>query len=75
MAKNLVIYYSRRGQNYVNGSIKNIARGNAELITEFIQKAVDADVFEVDTKQPYSADYTTCTEEAQNELRAKQDQN
>ena len=32
--KNLIIYYSRRGQNYVNGSIKNLARGNAEVITE-----------------------------------------
>ena len=71
MAKNLVIYYSRRGQNYVNGSIKNITRGNAELITEYIKNAVDADVFEVDTKHPYSEDYTTCTEEAQSELRAK----
>ena len=29
--KNLIIYYSRRGQNYVNGSIKNLARGNAEV--------------------------------------------
>ena len=24
--KNLIIYYSRRGQNYVNGSVKNLAR-------------------------------------------------
>ena len=24
--KNLIIYYSRRGQNYVNGSIKNLAK-------------------------------------------------
>ena len=48
MAKNLIIYYSRRGQNYVNGSIKNLAKGNAELITEYIRNAVGADVFEVD---------------------------
>ena len=27
MAKNLIIYYSRKGQNYWNGSIKNIAIG------------------------------------------------
>ena len=43
--KNLIIYYSRRGQNYVNGSVKNLEKGNAELITEFIKGAVDADVF------------------------------
>ena len=69
MAKNLIIYYSRRGQNYVNGSIKNLAKGNAELISGFIRDAVGADVFEVDTVKPYSADYMTCTEEAKDELR------
>ena len=69
--KNLVIYYSRRGQNYVNGSIKNLSKGNAELITEFIQNAVDADVFEVDTVKPYDKDYMVCIEEAKAELRAK----
>lgn len=69
--KNLIIFYSRRGQNYVNGSIKNLSKGNAELITEFISEAVGADVFEVDTVKPYDADYMVCIEEAKAELRAK----
>ena len=69
--KNLIIYYSRRGQNYVNGSIKHLDRGNAELITEFIKNAVDADAFEVDTVKPYDTDYMVCIEEAKAELRAK----
>lgn len=69
--KNLVIYYSRRGQNYVNGSIQNLSKGNAERITEFIQNAVDADVFEVDTVKPYDKDYMVSIEEAKAELRAK----
>ena len=69
--KNLIIYYSRRGQNYVNGSIKNLRKGNAELITEFIKDAVGADVFEVDTVKPYDTDYMVCIEEAKAELRAK----
>ena len=56
--KNLIIYYSRRGQNYVNGSIKSLAKGNA-------------DVFEVDTVKPYDKDYMVCIEEAKAELRAK----
>ena len=71
MAKNLIIYYSRRGQNYVNGSIKSLAKGNAEIITGYIKDAVDADVFEVDTIKPYSTDYTTCTEEAKKEQQEK----
>lgn len=37
MAKNLIIYYSRKGQNYVNGSVKNLAKGNTEVCVYFIQ--------------------------------------
>ena len=72
MAKNLIIYYSRKGQNYVNGSIRNLAKGNTEICAEFIQKAVGDDLFEIETVKAYSADYMTCTEEAQAELRANE---
>ncbi len=70
MAENLVIYYSRRGQNYVGGNIRNLEKGNAELIAGYIRDAVDADVFRIDTVKPYSEDYRTCTEEAKRELQA-----
>lgn len=69
MSKTLVIYYSRKGNNYVNGSIKNLKKGNTEIVAEYIAESVDADLFEVDTVQPYSEDYMTCTEEAKEELR------
>ena len=71
MAKNLIIYYSRKGENYVNGSIKKLSKGNTEIVAEFIQKAVGGDLFEVDTVKSYSEDYTACTEEAKKELNAK----
>ncbi len=69
MAKNLIIYYSRKGQNYVNGSIKSLAKGNTEIVAEMIQKSVGGDLFEVETVNDYSEDYMTCTEEAKAELR------
>ena len=69
MAKNLIIYYSRTGENYWNGSIKNIAKGNTEIVAEFIQKAVGGDLFQVDTVKPYADDYYVCIEEAKKELR------
>lgn len=69
--KNLIIFYSRRGQNYVSGSVRYLEKGNAERIAEYIKDAVGADVFEVETVTPYSDDYTTCTEQAKEELRAK----
>ena len=71
MAKNLIIYYSRKGQNYWNGSIKNIAKGNTEIVAEFIQKAVGGDLFEIETVKTYAADYYECIEDAQQELRAQ----
>ena len=71
LLKNLVIYYSRRGQNYVNGNIRELAKGNAEVLAEYITNEIGADIFELDTVQPYSKDYSTCTEEAKKELREK----
>ena len=71
MAKNLILYYSRVGQNYWNGSVRNISKGNTEIVAEFIQAAVDGDLFQVDTVKPYAEDYYVCIEEAQQELRAQ----
>jgi len=68
MAKTLVIYYSRKGQNYVNGSIVDLPKGNTEICAEYIKKAVGADIFEIETQKAYSTDYTQCTIEAKEEL-------
>ena len=38
MAKNLIIYYSRKGENYFGGSIRSIDKGNTEIVAEYIQK-------------------------------------
>lgn len=70
MAKTLVIYYSREGENYVNGSIRNLARGNTELVAGYVRDAVGADLFRIQTVKEYSKDYMDCTREAQAELRA-----
>ena len=66
---NLIVYYSRKGQNYWNGSIKDLKKGNTEIVAEFIQKAVGGELFEVDTVKPYSSDYYECIEESKKELR------
>ena len=71
MSKILIAYYSRKGQNYVNGDIKNLSKGNTEIIAEFIQKAVDGELFEIDTVKEYPIDYTECTNVAKEELRQK----
>lgn len=69
MAKTLVIYYSRDGQNYVNGAVETLAKGNTEIIAEDIQQATGADLFKLETVKEYAADYMTCIDEAKKELR------
>ena len=72
MAKTLIAFYSRRGQNYVGGSIRNLAKGNNEVIVGKIKEQLpDADVFQIETVKKYSPDYMVCIEEAKEELRAK----
>ena len=72
MAKTLIAFYSRRGQNYVDGSIRNLSKGNNEVIVEKIKALLpEADVFQIDTVKKYSEDYMVCIEEAKQELRAK----
>ncbi|MBQ9059403.1 MAG: hypothetical protein IJ125_09490 [Atopobiaceae bacterium] len=66
----LIAYYSRTGENYWAGSVKNIDKGNTERVAEFIQEAVVGDLFEIETVKEYAADYYECIEEAQQELRA-----
>lgn len=70
MAKNLIIYYSRKGENYVNGSIIDLKKGNTEICAEFIQEAVGGDLFEIRTVNDYSKNYNECIAEAKQELNA-----
>ena len=70
MANNLIIYYSRKGENYVSGSMKQLAKGNTDYCAEFIQKAVGGDLFEIETVRDYSPSYMTCIEEAKAELNS-----
>ena len=65
----LILYYSRKGENYVNGNIQTIAKGSTERVAEFIQQAVGGELFEVEPVREYSDSYMTCIKEAQAEQR------
>ena len=69
MSKPLIVYYSRKGENYVNGSVRNLTKGNTEVVAEMIARLTGGDLFEIDTVKPYAADYYACIEEAKAELR------
>ena len=44
MAENLILYYSRKGENYWSGGLKELKKGNTEIVAEYIQKAVGGDL-------------------------------
>jgi flavodoxin len=66
---NLVIYFSRSGENYFGGELKNIEKGNTEVIAEYIQEFADADLFKVEPAVEYPADYMKCIDVAKKEQK------
>lgn len=60
----LIIYYSRSGENYINGEIKSLEKGNTELLIDLFKDKLNSDTFKVTQIKPYSNDYSICIEEA-----------
>jgi flavodoxin len=67
--RSLIAYYSRRGNNYVNGEIVNLPVGNTEVAVNMIQKLTGSDIFRIDTVKTYPEGYQETTEVAKEELR------
>ena len=70
MAKTLVVFYSRKGENHMPGGIQVLEKGHTAYAAEFIQNAVDADLFEIDTVTPYAENYRECCMQAVQEAKA-----
>jgi len=67
--KSLIAWYSRKGENYLNGNIVNLTVGNTEVVARKIKKFTRGDLFEIDTVKTYPVDYTETTQVAQTEKR------
>ncbi|MFZ2073297.1 MAG: flavodoxin, partial [Methanoregula sp.] len=68
--KYLIAYFSRPGNNYVNGQIVNLPVGNTEVAAKMIREMTGGDLFRIEAVDAYPADYTETTEVARQELRA-----
>lgn len=62
--KILIAYYSRKGENYMNGRIVNLTAGNTEMAAKMAQELTGGDLFEIKTVKSYPDDYTETTEVA-----------
>jgi flavodoxin len=68
-SKSLIAYFSRKGNNYVGGSIVSLPIGNTEVIAKKIQELTGSNLFQIQTVKSYPEDYTETTNVAQKELR------
>lgn len=62
--KSIIIYFSRADENYFEGGLRFIEKGNTEVIAEYIKDITGADIFKVEPDTPYSKEYMDCIEEA-----------
>ena len=70
MAKTLIAYFSRADENYFGGAMRYVKVGNTEIVCNDMKGIIDADMFKIEMKDPYSPVYMTCIEEAKKDLRA-----
>lgn len=65
--KILVAYFSRAGENYAVGNVKE---GNTEIVAEIIAGYTGGTLFRIDPVKPYPESYKACTEVARAELNS-----
>lgn len=65
----IIVYYSRRGENYVSGTIQTLAVGNTEAVAQRLAALTVAELFPLLPCQPYSDRYDTCIQQAQDDQR------
>lgn len=66
--KTLVAFFSRTDENYAVGYIK---KGNTHIVAEMIAAETEADMFHIETVNPYPANYNECIEVAKREKQSK----
>ena len=65
--KSLIAFYSRIGGNSVNGEIKDIKKGNTEIVAEALQALTGGEMYKIFPKEEYPQDYEQCVIRAQKE--------
>jgi len=67
MGNSLVVYFSRIGENMVNGNVEVIKKGFTEIVAEKIAKYTNSNIFELKPAEPYPYNYEECVKRAKDE--------
>ena len=70
MAK-LIAFYSRADENYFGGQYRYVKVGNTEKVAKMISDLTGADMFKIEQKVPYSANYKECVAQSVKDLKSK----
>lgn len=65
----IIVYFSRRGENYVSGQLKELPVGNTETAAGIIRELTGAELFRLEPVRAYSKSYNACIAEAQADQR------
>ena len=65
----LIVYFSRAGENYFSGALRSVPVGNTQCAAELLAGLTGADLFPLEPVQPYSDSYDECIAQAQDDLR------
>ena len=65
--KSLVVYFSRVGENSVNGEIEIINKGFTEILAEKIASKTGAAMFKIEPVEPYPFNYNECVKRSRKE--------
>lgn len=69
MSKVLIAYFSLAGETYMEGKIVTVEHGNTEIVAKKVQALLpDADLFRIETAEPYPCEYLKCVERAKSEF-------
>ena len=58
--KTLVVYFSRTGENSVNGELEIITKGFTETLAEKISAKTSGELFKLEPENPYPTNYEEC---------------
>lgn len=57
----IIAYFSRRGENYVSGKLKELSVGNTEVAAGMLQQLTGADLFQLEPVHEYPKSYNAAS--------------
>ncbi len=64
----LIVYYSRKGENYAPGGVQNLAIGHTARMAQYIADVSHGDLYEIQTVNAYPSNYRETTRVAESEI-------